>query len=112
MPGTTAEQSKAIVLEAFDTLFNKRDYAAAECFWSPDYIEHSAHIGPGRSGLFDLVRSLPDTARYMITSLLTGASPAPAGPPLGSPPTSSASRTASSPNTGMCSRTKPLRQSG
>ena len=64
MPRTTPEQNKAIVLEAFDMLFNKRDYAAAEKFWSSDYIQHSAHIAPGRSGLFDLVRSLPDTARY------------------------------------------------
>ena len=30
MPKTTPEQNKAIVLEAFDTLFNKRDYAAAD----------------------------------------------------------------------------------
>ena len=37
-------RNKALVLEAFDTLFNKRDYAAAERFWSPDYIQHSAHI--------------------------------------------------------------------
>jgi predicted SnoaL-like aldol condensation-catalyzing enzyme len=44
MPKTTPEQNKALVLEAFDTLFNKRDYAAAERFWSPDYIQHSAHI--------------------------------------------------------------------
>ena len=61
---TTAEQNKALVLEAFDTLFNRRDYAAAERFWSPDYIQHSAHIGPGRDGLFNLVKSLPDTLRY------------------------------------------------
>jgi predicted SnoaL-like aldol condensation-catalyzing enzyme len=52
------------VLRAFDTLFNKRDYAAAERFWSPRYIQHSAHIAPGRDGLFDLVRSLPATLRY------------------------------------------------
>jgi len=44
MPKTTPEQNKAIVLEAFRTLFNKRDYAAAERFWSPKYIQHSAHI--------------------------------------------------------------------
>ena len=53
-----------IVLRAFDTLFNKRDYAAAERFWSPRYIQHSAHIAPGRDGLFDLVKSLPATLRY------------------------------------------------
>jgi predicted SnoaL-like aldol condensation-catalyzing enzyme len=60
---TTAEQNKRLVLEAFDTLFNKRDYAA-EKFWSPDYIQHSAHIEPGREGLFNLVKSLPPTLKY------------------------------------------------
>ena len=64
MPKTTPEQNKAIVLEAFDTLFNKRDYAAAKRFWSDRYIQHSAHIPPGREGLFDLIRSLPETLRY------------------------------------------------
>jgi hypothetical protein len=29
-------KNKALVLKAFDALFNKRDYAAAERFWSPD----------------------------------------------------------------------------
>jgi len=52
------------VLNAFDTLFNKRDYASAERFWSPRYIQHSAHIPPGRAGLFGLVRTLPATLRY------------------------------------------------
>ena len=64
MPKTTPKQNKAIVLQAFDTLFNKRDYAAAERFWSPDYIQHSAHIEPGREGLFNLIKSLPSTLRY------------------------------------------------
>jgi predicted SnoaL-like aldol condensation-catalyzing enzyme len=64
MQKTTPEQNKALVLEAFDMLFNKRDYAAAERFWSPDYIQHSAHIAPGREGLFDLIKSLPPTLRY------------------------------------------------
>ena len=61
---TTPEQNKALVLEAFDTLFNKRDYDAAIRFWSETYIQHSAHIEPGRDGLFNLIRSLPDTLRY------------------------------------------------
>ena len=61
---TTPEQNKRLVLEAFDTLFNKRDYAAAERFWSPRYIQHSAHIEPGRAGLFNLVTALPPTLRY------------------------------------------------
>ena len=64
MPKTTPEQNKALVLGAFDTLFNKRDYAAAERLWSPDYIQHSAHIAPGREGLFDLIKSLPPTLKY------------------------------------------------
>jgi predicted SnoaL-like aldol condensation-catalyzing enzyme len=61
---TSPEQNKAIVLQSFDLLFNKRDYAAAERFWSERYIQHSAHIPPGREGLFNLVRSLPATLRY------------------------------------------------
>jgi predicted SnoaL-like aldol condensation-catalyzing enzyme len=64
MNRTKEEKNKVLVLEAFDTLFNKRDYAAAECFWSPDYIQHSAHIAPGRQGLFDLVKSLSATLTY------------------------------------------------
>jgi predicted SnoaL-like aldol condensation-catalyzing enzyme len=61
---TTTEQNKRLVLDGFDTLFNKRDYVAAEKFWSPHYIQHSAHIGPGREGLFNLVKSLPSTLKY------------------------------------------------
>jgi predicted SnoaL-like aldol condensation-catalyzing enzyme len=62
--GTAENKNKALVLEAFDTLFNKRDYAAAERFWSPNYIQHSAHIPPGREGLFGLIKSLPPTLKY------------------------------------------------
>src|SRR6202011_4034792 len=58
------EANKALVVEALDTLFNKRDYAAAERFWSPEYIQHSAHIEPGREGLFNLIKSLPPTLKY------------------------------------------------
>ena len=64
MTATLESQNKATVLEAFDTLFNRRDYAAAEKFWSPNYIQHSAHIPPGRKGLFDLVKSSPATLKY------------------------------------------------
>jgi predicted SnoaL-like aldol condensation-catalyzing enzyme len=60
----TEHHNKALVLEAFDTLFNKRDYAAAHRFWSPDYIQHSAHIQPGREGLFGLVKAAPSDMRY------------------------------------------------
>ncbi len=61
---TTPEQNKRLVLEAFDTLFNKRDYEAAKRYWSPTYIQHSAHIKPGRDGLLDLTRSAPPTLKY------------------------------------------------
>jgi predicted SnoaL-like aldol condensation-catalyzing enzyme len=64
MTQTIEATNKRLVLEAFDTLFNKRDYQAAERFWSPNYIQHSAHIKPGREGLFDLIRSSPTTLRY------------------------------------------------
>ena len=64
MNQTTQEKNKALVLDAFETLFNKRDYAAAEKYWSPNYIQHSAHIEPGRDGLFNLIRNAPDTLRY------------------------------------------------
>ena len=64
MTAPLEERNMALVLEAFDTLFNKRNYDAAARFWSPDYIQHSAHIPPGRDGLFNLIRSLPPTLRY------------------------------------------------
>src|SRR4029078_2683162 len=64
MNQTTEEKNKSLVLKAFDTLFNKRDYAAAERYWSPNYIQHSAHIEPGREGLFNLIKRLPRTLRY------------------------------------------------
>ncbi len=61
---TTPVQNKALVLQAFDTLFNKRDYRAAERYWSSNYIQHSAHIPPGRDGLFNLVTSMPASLKY------------------------------------------------
>jgi predicted SnoaL-like aldol condensation-catalyzing enzyme len=64
MSQTKLEENKALVLKAFDTLFNKRDYAGAERYWSPRYIQHSAHIAPGREGLFELVKAAPPTLKY------------------------------------------------
>jgi predicted SnoaL-like aldol condensation-catalyzing enzyme len=64
LPDSKESRNKALVLKAFDALFNRRDYAEAERYWSPRYIQHSAHIAPGREGLFDLVKSLPQTLRY------------------------------------------------
>ena len=64
MSDSNEKKNKEIVLKAFDTLFNKRDYAAAERFWSPNYIQHSAHIEPGRDGLFNLVKAAPPSLKY------------------------------------------------
>jgi len=58
------ERNKALVLEAFDTLFNKRDYAAAERFWSSNYFQHGDHIEPGREGLFNLIKGSPASLKY------------------------------------------------
>ena len=114
MSQTTQEKNKALVVEAFDTLFNKRDYAAAEKYWSPNYIQHSAHIEPGRDGLFNLIRSSPllcvtnisSSLRRATMSSCTDDSQEPAGLSHGSPPILSGSRTAVSPNTGISCRMK------
>lgn len=64
MHQTIASKSKALVLEAFEALFTKRDYGAFERYWSPNDLQHSAHIGPGRDGLLNLVKSLPPALKY------------------------------------------------
>lgn len=58
------EQNKAIVLEAFDTLFNRRDFEGARRFWAKDYIQHNPLIPDGREALFDYVGSLPGSTRF------------------------------------------------
>ena len=70
MNQTIDEKNKALVLKAFETPFNKRDYAASERYWSPHYIQHSAHIEPGREGLFNLIKSLPPTLKYEPGTIL------------------------------------------
>ena len=64
MSNPSPERNKAFVLEAFETLFNKRDYRNALNFWSPKYIQHSAHIPPGRDGLIELIKNVPMSMRY------------------------------------------------
>ena len=64
MATATEQANKVLVLEAFDTLFNRKDFVAAEKFWSPNYIQHSAHIPPGRDGLFALVKSGSPGLKY------------------------------------------------
>src|SRR5215469_2193967 len=56
------EKNKELVLEAFDKLFNQRDYIAAEHYWSPKYIQHSAHIPPAHEGLYKYQVSSNDHA--------------------------------------------------
>ena len=70
MKRTTSAENKTLVLEAFDTLFNKRDYVAAERYWSGNYLQHSAHIAPGREGLFALIESLPPTLKYEAGTIM------------------------------------------
>jgi len=64
MAETLAERNKQLALKAFDTLFNRHDYDGAATMWSEGYIQHSTHIGPGRSGLFERVRSFSAMFRY------------------------------------------------
>jgi hypothetical protein len=117
MAKTTEESNKALVLEAFDTLFNKRDYKAAERYWSSNYIQHSAHIAPGRDGLFNL--SMPSTLKYesgrMVAEndyvIVHGRFSELEGPEIGLPRMSSEWPTACSRNTGMCCRMKRPKRS-
>ena len=64
MSETVQEKNKALLLRGFEVLFNQRNFAEAEKLWSPNYIQHSAHIEPGRAGLFALVKSLPAASRW------------------------------------------------
>ena len=64
MSQTLQEKNKTLLLEGFDVLFNKRDFIGAEKYWSPNYIQHSSHIEPGRDGLFNLVKSLPAGSKW------------------------------------------------
>lgn len=64
MTNRSPAENKAIVLEGFETLFNRKDLRAAERFWSPNYIQHSAHVPAGREGLFGLVAAGSPEMRY------------------------------------------------
>lgn len=111
---TTTEQNKRLVLEGFDTLFNKRDYEVAKRYWSPSYIQHSAHIEPGRDGLFNLVRSAPPTLKYESDVIVAegdfvivhGRFSGRGSPVNWIAADSSASKTEFCRNTGMCFRTR------
>ena len=66
----TEERDKALVPKAFDTLFTKRDFAAAQRFWSPDYIQHSQYVEPGRDGLFEFVKAAPPDMHHEIALII------------------------------------------
>jgi predicted SnoaL-like aldol condensation-catalyzing enzyme len=44
--------------------FNRCEQDALNRYWSPDYIQHSAHIPPGREGLRGLIQALPPDLKY------------------------------------------------
>lgn len=112
-------ENKLLVLEAFSTLFNKRDYAARERYWSPNFIQHSAHIEPGREGLFSLIKSGPPALKYkpgMIVVdgdfvIVHGRFSVNGRPRTGSRQTSYVSAVAFCSSTGMCFRTRLREQS-
>jgi predicted SnoaL-like aldol condensation-catalyzing enzyme len=64
MTESVESKNKALVLEAFEAAFNRREASAWNTYWSPNYIQHSAHIPPGRNGLRDLIDALPPELKY------------------------------------------------
>jgi predicted SnoaL-like aldol condensation-catalyzing enzyme len=60
MQQVSPSANKAIVIEAFETLFNRRDTEKAKRFWSPDYVQHSALVPAGRDGLFSTIENAPE----------------------------------------------------
>ncbi|WP_343315452.1 nuclear transport factor 2 family protein [Brucella sp. BE17] len=52
------ERNKALVLEAMTALFQRRDAAAVERFYAPDYVQHNPNIPQGRDALKSLVGGL------------------------------------------------------
>ena len=61
---TLQEKNKQLVLEAFDAAFNKKETDALEHYWSPNYIQHSTNIGPGREGLKNAIVTRPPEFHY------------------------------------------------
>jgi predicted SnoaL-like aldol condensation-catalyzing enzyme len=71
MRRTKQQKNEALVIEVFDTLFNKRNSAVAEHYWSPNCIQRSARNGPSREGLSNLIKSLPPMVRYEPETFVT-----------------------------------------
>jgi hypothetical protein len=55
-------------MNPFQDVFDrqKRHFATnvTRSIFSDEHIQHSAHIAPGREGLFNLIKSAPATLRY------------------------------------------------
>ena len=64
MPTSRESHNIERALRAFELLFNERDLVAAAAYWSPEYVQHSALVPPGRDGLFRLAEGFPPGARY------------------------------------------------
>jgi len=62
--------SKELVLRAIGDLFDRRDLAAIDEYWSPDYVEHSLVGEDGIDGLREGVRKLPDGFRHVRARVL------------------------------------------
>jgi len=60
----TEQRNMTLVLDAFDTLFNKRDYAARNASGHPTISSTAPTFPPGREGLFALVKASPADMRY------------------------------------------------
>jgi hypothetical protein len=61
MSHEVAEGNKLLVLEAFDTLFNRRNYAAAQEFLVSAVHPAQRSYPSGRDGLFGLIEGQPTT---------------------------------------------------
>jgi predicted SnoaL-like aldol condensation-catalyzing enzyme len=61
---------KELVLAATTELFDNRDFAAADKYWSPAYVEHSLWGGTGLDGLRAMASTLPDRFRHERVRLL------------------------------------------
>jgi predicted SnoaL-like aldol condensation-catalyzing enzyme len=60
----TTEQDKTLVLEGFDTLFNKRDYVAAESFCRRTTSSTALTSRRAATDYFNLVKTLPPALKY------------------------------------------------
>jgi predicted SnoaL-like aldol condensation-catalyzing enzyme len=61
---TREEKNKRLVLDAFDSAFNKKEADAFDRYWSLDYIQHSTEIEPGRNGLKKTIAERPIEFHY------------------------------------------------